>query len=339
MSPEDPADESPRTPGFSFSWKWLLMLGVTGLILYILIDRLSGGEEFLATLQDTDPLIVAGAFGLMIMNLGLAAARWTVIVRAMSFPLTFGRALSVILATRPFDVLVPSRGNDFLRFLGVRDIIPVVEASGSVLAQRVIDVQSICLLGFVGSIIARTWLWTAILGGGLVGAWTVVLLLFWQRERFLALPLVNRFEKKFRQLFLAFKALAQKPGHLVGAMTLSLLAWFEALAIVWVLSVATGAGIAFGDIFAYWPLSIFVGMLPLTVAGMGTRDAAFLALVNAGSAVPVAKASLVAVTIGYSVVANIFPSVLGIPFMLRVMRKLSREKAAEADQAGQADED
>lgn len=322
----DEVDERPEQDagqvGFSFSWKWLVMLGLTALILYVLIDRLSGGQEFLDVLRDTDPAIASLAFGMMIFNIGLAAARWTLIVRAMSFPLTVGRAFSVILATRPFDVLVPSRGNDFLRFLGVRDIIPAMEASGSVLAQRVIDVQSICLLGFVGSLVAQAWVWTAILGGGLLGAWAVVLLLFWQLEWFLGLPLINKFEGKFRKLFLAFQALAHKPGHLAAAMLISLLAWFDALAIVWVLSVATGANIEFVHIIAYWPLAIFVGMLPLTVAGMGTRDAAFLALVNAGAAVPVAEANLVAVTIGYSLVANIFPSVVGIPFMLRYMHRI-----------------
>ncbi len=318
---EADGEETPKV-GFSFSWKWLLMLGITGLIFYILIDRLSGGQEFLDVLQQTNLAIAAIALVLTLVNLGLAASRWTIIVRAMSFPLTVGRAFGVILATRPFDVLVPSRGNDFLRFLGVRDIVPAVEASGSVLAQRVIDVQSICLLGLVGSIIAQAWGWTVILGGGLLAAWTVVILLFWQMERFLSLPLVNRFDKKFRQLFLAFEALAEKPGHLAAVTGLSLVAWFNAQAIVWILSVATNAGIEFSQILAYWPLSIFVGMLPLTVAGMGTRDAAFLALVNATAEVPIAEANLVAVTIGYSLVANIFPSVLGIPFMLKYMHRL-----------------
>ena len=317
---------------FRLSWKWLAMFAVTGLIFYVLIDRLSGADQLAEVLARTDLGLASLALGIVLFNLCLAAARWALIVRAMSYPLRVGRAFGVILATRPFDLFVPSRGNDFLRFLGVRDIVPPMEASGSVLAQRVIDVQSICIYGLLGSVVAEAWGWTALLGVGLVAGWGVVALLFWQRERFVALPLVRRFEGKWRKLFLAFAALRDRPGHLLGVIALSMIAWFQALLIIWILSAATNADLAFGSILAYWPLSIFVGMLPLTVAGMGTRDAAFLGLVNASAAAPVSAASLVAVTLGYSVTSNLFPSLIGIPFMLYYMRRIGQLSQEEGEE-------
>ncbi|MBW1880200.1 MAG: flippase-like domain-containing protein, partial [Deltaproteobacteria bacterium] len=110
---------------------------------------------------------------------------------------------------------------------------------------------------------------------------------------------------------------------------LSLLAWVGALGLVWGLFLVFSADLAPLSIAALWPLAIFVGMLPLTVAGMGTRDAAFLSLLALTGTTPVDDARVLAVTFGYSVVATVVPAVVGLPLMLRFMRDLPEPPAEE----------
>ena len=304
-----------------FSWRWLVMLALTATILYLLATRLTDADKVGAAIDNADPAVASIAVAVLLVNFGLVASRWTVIVRAMGKPLGVGRALSVILATRPLDVLLPSRGSDFLRFLGIRDVMGAVEASGSVLAQRLVDVQSLCVMGLIGGLMSGNGIWVAAFVVALVALWSAVALITTRLDDMTRLPVLDRFADKLRALLLAFTALKTHPAHLAVAIALSLASWSAAISIVWVLSIAVDAPLALTDIVAFWPLAIFVGMLPLSLAGMGTRDAAFIALLAAYAAVDATDGRLIVVTMGYSLVANILPSIIGLPFMLRLLAR------------------
>jgi uncharacterized membrane protein YbhN (UPF0104 family) len=61
---------------------------------------------------------------------------------------------------------------------------------------------------------------------------------------------------------------------------------------------------------------MLVGVAPLTLGGMGTRDAAFLAML-AARGVHVDPSSVLVATMGYSVVAVWSFALIGLPFMAR----------------------
>ena len=112
----------------------------------------------------------------------------------------------------------------------------------------------------------------------------------------------------------------------------SLAAWTFASIIVHLLLLATGSDLSFGVTMSLWPLAIFAGMVPVTVAGMGTRDAAFLLAVRASVDVPVREESVLAATLGYSLIATWLLVILGLPFAIRLAMTLthSRERTHHA---------
>ena len=59
-------------------------------------------------------------------------------------------------------------------------------------------------------------------------------------------------------------------------------------------------------------------MLPVTVAGLGTRDAAFVALLTVSYSALV-EADVVAVTMTYALVTMVLPSLVGTPFLARAL--------------------
>lgn len=315
----------------SIPWKWLAMLAVTALIIYLLVSQLAGGEELVEVLRRADWTVALAALGLQAFTLTLATVRWNLILRAMGFVVPYLRAFRVLIATRPLDVMAPSRANDLLRPFGIRDVVPVMQGSGSVLAQRAIDVQSLCVLAIAGGVATGFYQWAAGAAVLLAGAWTALGLLFWQRSWLVQLPFVERFSDKLEALAAAFVALRDKPASFVLVSLVSISAWSGVLGIVWVLSETFGAGLAPLEIVALWPLAIFVGMLPLTVAGMGTRDAAFLSLLALTSEQPIAEAPILAVTFGYAVVTTWVPVLLGIPFMLGYMHNMPQPAVPEPE--------
>ncbi|MBW2257011.1 MAG: flippase-like domain-containing protein, partial [Deltaproteobacteria bacterium] len=274
--------------GRRFSWRWLLMLATTGVVLFLLVRHLAGGRPFLDVLVRGRWELVPALLVLLAGMLCVNALRWNLILRLMGYRVPYGRALRVVLATRALDLMAPSRANDLLRPLGIRDYVPLVEGSGSVLAQRAIDVQSLCLLAIAGGVAAGLFEaggvaaglfeWSAVAAALLALGWATVGLMYWRRRVLVRLPVARRFTDSIRRLAEAFRALARRPAGFAAVAALSLLAWVGALGLVWGLSLVFSADLAPLSIAALWPLAIFVGMLPLTVAGMGTRDAAFLSL-------------------------------------------------------------
>ena len=77
------------------------------------------------------------------------------------------------------------------------------------------------------------------------------------------------------------------------------------------LFLALGVNISLFYIAAAFPLAIFVGLIPITIAGMGTRDSAIIYLFSAwaGSSVCLGVGFL------YSFFAYWFLALLGLPIM------------------------
>ncbi len=73
------------------------------------------------------------------------------------------------------------------------------------------------------------------------------------------------------------------------------------------------AAVPFSLILTYLPIAIFIGLIPVTLAGMGTRDAA---LIGFFSAYARPEQSL-SVGIAYSVVAYWLMVVIGLGFLYR----------------------
>src|SRR4029077_9484547 len=117
-------------------------------------------------------------------------------------------------------------------------------------------------------------------------------------------------------LFLAFDALLAAPARLAAASAVSLGIRGLTLGITVALLRAVGADVDLFDTCALWPVATLVGLVPVTLAGMGTRDATFLYLLSVRGHL-VTRANVLAATMGYSAIAVGFFAVLGLPFMIQ----------------------
>ena len=67
-------------------------------------------------------------------------------------------------------------------------------------------------------------------------------------------------------------------ARLTGIVLLSVGLWLLHLVQIYLFFLALHSHVAAKTVFAYVPLSIFIGVLPLTIGGMGTRDSALILL-------------------------------------------------------------
>jgi len=102
----------------------------------------------------------------------------------------------------------------------------------------------------------------------------------------------------------------------------SLAIWFLHLVQIWMLILALNAAVPFLDNLALAPLAILAGLLPLTFAGIGTRDAALIFFFAPYMAAPVGAALGLLCTLRY-----VLPAIAGLPFLGAYLGILRGEKA------------
>lgn len=306
-----------------FSWKIIPVALVTAGIMYVLVGHLGDLEEFGEAIRNAKWEWFSLAIGLMGINLLFGGWRFQVVLKAIGYKLSLRRSIEVLLAVWPFALVTPSRANDLLRALALRKRVPMLSCAGSVIAERLIDIQTLCLLGMLGCAVMGEWLWFGLLLGIWGSEWLTIIILVTAFERVLTIPFVDRFEKKLRALFHAFDALRERPKYLVRLVGISMLAWSSALTNLWLLLWIFNTPLPPEVVLGFWPLAIFVGILPMTIGGLGTRDAAFAGLLWTTGWVG-AEAAVLAATFSYGLVTFILPATSGIPFMLRHLWRIDK---------------
>jgi uncharacterized protein (TIRG00374 family) len=292
-------------------------------LLGLLLRRFGGGSAVAVELSRARPSWVAVALLAAGASVLLGAERWRLVLGAMGYKLGFRRSLEAVLATWPLAIVAPSRTNDLLRPFAVRDLVPMTAATGSVLAEKAMDLLTMLLFAAVGASIRGLWNWTAALGGLAVAEIVVVAILAKRRDVFARLPPVRRRRHLVEELFSALDSLRRAPRQLVAAVAASLGIRLLTLAIAQALFVAVNARVALFDTATLWPAATLVGNAPLTLVGIGTRDATFLHLLAERRA-DVDPAQVLAATLSYPAIAIGVFAVAGLPFMIREMLRQRR---------------
>jgi uncharacterized protein (TIRG00374 family) len=213
-------------------------------------------------------------------------------------------------------VVTPSRANDLLRPLAVRDMVPLAAGAGGVVAEKAIDLGLLLAVAAAGAAYNGLWAWTGLITLVLLLEVFVVVMVVKRRRWLARLPLLRRRPQTVDELFEAMSALGRAPARLASIATASLLIRVFTVVVTHTLLVAVGADVPLVQTLTLWPAAMLVGVAPLTLGGMGTRDAAFLALL-AERGTHVDASSVLVATVGYSVVATWSFALIGLPWMIR----------------------
>ena len=101
-----------------------------------------------------------------------------------------------------------------------------------------------------------------------------------------------------------------RPGRAAALVVLSVFIWFLHLLQIWLFILALQAYAPFLASLFLAPLALLAGLLPLTFAGVGTRDAALVLLYQPYFSTPTAVALDILCTLRY-----LLPAVAGLPFI------------------------
>jgi len=292
---------------------------------------------------DVGGLIAAlGASDLLWLTLGLLALAPITLVTAWRFThlvpdsahIGLGEAVRLTLAASSLNLVLPSKMGDLAKawFIRERGHMAGSLAVALVVYEKTCDMLALlvwCVFGLLLYAGKGPLFWT--MTAGVAGGLALGLLLLGSRGfaalffRTLARVAPSRVAAAIDGLAADWAAMhAYFWGDRVRVLMIaavSLAIWFLHLVQIWLLILALNVAVPFVDNLALAPLAILAGLLPLTFAGIGTRDAALIFFFAPYMAAPVAAALGLLCTLRY-----VLPAIAGLPFLGAYMGALRGER-------------
>lgn len=302
----------------------LLSLLVSGGLIYLLYRTLNlrqVGEALLTA----DRLWLVISIAMILPITALRAIRFFWVAPAGALP-GLGEAFRLTLVSAALNVFVPAKAGDLIKsyFVAKRGHTTTGVAIAIIVYERLCDMFGLifwCLLGwFVGrpevtSLPTAFWL---LLGG--LGALCGILILsetaagLWRALMMRMIPEGGaraRKLRKVRQLAVGWPDLLEVlRSRRQWIVPFSLLLWFAHLFQIWLFTITLSLHVPFTVCASLSAIALMAGQLPLTVAGLGTRDVALVVLLAAYVAPESAAAMGVLIS-----TRNFLPPLIGLPFM------------------------
>ncbi|NET35593.1 MAG: flippase-like domain-containing protein [Cyanothece sp. SIO1E1] len=237
--------------------------------------------------------------------------------------LHFGEANRLILAASVLNMVLPSKMGDIAKayFMRQRGHLSGSLALSLVVFEKACDMLSLLLWCVFGLVLypEKNWLFGVMTISVLTGLTLGILLLSSRRVAQLFFHWGRRvapksMQPKLNKLSYAWDEMHtyfwRDPGQLLKVTSTSVWLWFLHLLQIWFFILALNAQTPFLTSLALSPLAILAGLLPLTFAGVGTRDAALILFYQPYFAAPTAAALGLLCTSRY-----LLPAIGGLPFL------------------------
>lgn len=251
----------------------------------------------------------------------LTSSRLKLFLFATGTQISYSSCLIANLCGLSLNLFLPARGGDLVKlaFLRKNEQPSWGILAGVALLERGFDVLALSLLGLTGSLILG--LHEAAIANGIVtfAAATGLLIL----PRMGSMPFIGKKAKNFSKVVLEAN---KRKLCLLGCFCLCCLCWTANLIIMGLLLKALDDTISLTYAFAGTPPSIFAGLVPVSLWGVGTRDGALAYFLQEITAPEVA----ISAGFLYTALVYWFLGIIGTPFLLFAKRKL-KESSLEQE--------
>lgn len=321
----------------------------------------SNWRDVASRLKDIEPLWLVAALALFLPLVLGSSLRW----RAMVQPwcrLSVREACAQVLAASALNLALPSKLGDFSKAAFLReqadrtrraqaerddkgaagqcDASPgLVEASAVVVAEKAIDLFALVVLVALGMVLEARLLAAAAILSGLVLGMTVLggywIIRHWHGD-------VGKLRMAARDGHAGADGPEKRWRRLARAAVIPLVRWrLRTLAFVlwswglWSIHLtqmaflfrAAGIAVPFERVMVRMPPAVVAGLVPWTVAGIGTRDSALLFLFS-----DTAPAAALAVVGMLTALRYLVPGTVGLPILYRRLRSADRRNGPQLHQ-------
>jgi uncharacterized membrane protein YbhN (UPF0104 family) len=199
-----------------------------------------------------------------------ATLRYNFFLKACGADIQIKDCMIAVLTALSINSVVPGKGGDIAKAIVLtKDKGEIVKYTGVTIIEKLCDLIVLSIITFIGAFLAENNFWQSVSIGSFV--------------LFISLFLSLRFVDKFPILGSNLKVLPvliitvfNNQKFFLSGILFCILLWVVNLTIIFLILMSVDAGVSISKVISYWPSSMLAGMLPITISGFGTRDAAFI---------------------------------------------------------------
>ena len=239
-------------------------------------------------LKVSDPLFIAAAIILILPQVALRAYRWQQMLALEDINCPFRLALSFYFAGIYIGLMTPGRLGEMAKafFLKKRNLASFSQTLPSIIADRCFDLYfliivaaiSLYFLGLGVKSLSAGVLITLIVGGA---PW--LLIFIWRSGRlsnWIGTVIADRWGDKWSGSFESSRGVVERlvSTRVTYMMALTIASYGVYFLQTWLIACSVGLELNFTTVAMVVSIAILIGYVPITIAGLGTRDAVFIYL-------------------------------------------------------------
>ncbi len=328
----------------------LIKIGVTVTIIYLIFQRFQIGlDDIVASLKHQPGWFIASFF-MQVGAILFSIMRWNVLLKGQDLNIPFAHVIKTFLVGRFLGTFTPTgvgleayKAYDIARYTGKTEasvsVVLIEKMIGTFFSLSILVL--ITLPFFAGSISAKfLYVFSAFF---IVLLLLALVLLFspglLRKILNFKFPLKSKIEKPLNKMIEAFTIYSTRKGSLLSAVALGLVVYLFWFLTYFTNSLALGAGLSLTDVLKVGPMTQIATMIPLSIAGIGLREGAFMGLLDSlgvmsGADSTARSAMMLSATMVYfiSISVNVFGAIIFLTRRTDYRQqmedmKASREKA------------
>ncbi len=255
--------------------------------LLFLLYRKTPLDGLLVLLADIDWRYLLPIAVLLFVNTVLSALKWRILLRCDQVDIPLATLTATYLIGSFYNLFLPSNiGGDSYRIFDIaRKSGQTARSAVSVFADRFSGFLALVTLGLLSSVFVahRLGNWSFFFGPLAIFLLLLLVLVALQRQspvrRFLAFSRLDRFPVILRlteKFFLSWQKYGRDRRLLLQVMLISLTFQLLVICVVYLLALSLHARVSFFYFSAFVPLITLMEALPISIYGLGIRDAGYV---------------------------------------------------------------
>lgn len=265
------------------------VLPLVGIALLLYVINKIGFLEILNSFSEANWTFVVFALLIYIPMILLQTAKWDFILKKQKFRFNFNYLLKLQFISSFYEMITPARIGSFIKIMYLQDKIKNLgKAASSVVIDRFIDFLSVAFLAFMGSILLisnsintlymSVIVFITFLLGFIVLTNKRISKIFWNIAYKLLIP--KRLKKKALKSFNDFYKVLPNIGNIIILFLLTFVFWLIVYTQAYIFALAFNVKIPYIQFILIFPISVIISLIPITVSGLGMREASLLAILS-----------------------------------------------------------
>ncbi|MFH0831816.1 MAG: lysylphosphatidylglycerol synthase transmembrane domain-containing protein [archaeon] len=294
--------------------KWMPVIGIA-LLAYILFKI--GIKNLVAAFAGANYFYVFLMFLTFPPLLMLQAYKWDILLKRQKINFSFMHLLGLQTISIFYEFVTPARIGSFIKIAYLQEKIHNLgKSASSVVIDRALDFLVVAFLAFLGSL--------SLLGGKLnifyvcIGIFLLFLLGFIvlmnkRIMRFFAgifykLLLPKKFKRGAKKSFKDFYRNMPPAGIILALFAITAVFWILVYSQAYLSALAFHVNVPYSKFIVIFPISVIISLVPISISGLGTREAVLLNLLGSIAE----KQNIVAFSLFWSVSSLVVYSILGL---------------------------